>query len=125
MCLMELAERQKRYQAIEDYRKRPLIVYATSTRTVATPQGLGVGGQMSGDTVREFIDQADAVPAGTKMVDVLIHSTGGDALAAWKLMSLLRERFEQVAVLVPFMAFSAATLFALGADKIVMHRMPR
>jgi hypothetical protein len=76
---------------------------------------------MSGDTVREIIDQADAISPGTKMVDVLIHSTGGDALAAWKLMSLLRERFEKVAVLVPFMAFSAATLFALGADEIVMH----
>src|SRR5206468_4702761 len=36
-------------------------------------------------------------------------------------MSVLRERFEQVAVLVPFIAFSAATIFALGADEIVMH----
>ncbi len=44
-----------------------------------------------------------------------------DALAAWKLMSILRERFEKVHVLVPYMAFSAATLFALGADEIVMH----
>jgi hypothetical protein len=50
-----------------------------------------------------------------------VHSTGGDALTAWKLMSILRERFDNVAVLVPFMAFSAATLFALGADEIVMH----
>jgi hypothetical protein len=36
-------------------------------------------------------------------------------------MSLLRERFDKVGVLVPFMSFSAATLFALGADEIVMH----
>lgn len=118
---MELTERQKRYKAIEDYRKRPLIVYATSTRTVATPQGVGVGGSMQGDTVREFVDQVDAVLAEQKSIDILVHSTGGDALAAWKLMSLLRERFDNVAVLVPFMAFSAATLFALGADEIIMH----
>jgi Serine dehydrogenase proteinase len=110
---MELAERRKRYQAIEDFRKRPLIVYATSTR-------LGIGGQMSGDAVREFMDQIDAVSA-EKRVDILIHSTGGDALAAWKLMSMFREKFDEVAVLVPFMAFSAATLFTLGADEIVMH----
>src|SRR5664279_4908120 len=110
---MELAERRKRYQAIEDFRKRPLIVYATSTR-------LGIGGQMSGDAVREFMDQIDAVSV-EKRVDILIHSTGGDALAAWKLMSMFREKFDEVAVLVPYMAFSAATIFALGADEIVMH----
>lgn len=36
-------------------------------------------------------------------------------------MSILRERFDTVVVLVPYMAFSAATLFCLGADEIVMH----
>jgi hypothetical protein len=76
---------------------------------------------MAGDAVREFIDQLDAIPATAKQVDILVHSTGGDALAAWKLMSILRERFSQVSVLVPYMAFSAATLFALGANEIVMH----
>jgi hypothetical protein len=76
---------------------------------------------MAGDAVREFIDQIDAVPGDSKTVDVLVHSVGGDALTAWKLMSILRERFDNVSVLVPFMAFSAATLFALGADEIVMH----
>jgi len=75
---------------------------------------------MAGDAVRHFIDQIDAIKDG-KEVDILIHSTGGDPLAAWKLMSVLRERFESVAVLVPFMAFSAATIFALGANEIVMH----
>jgi hypothetical protein len=111
---MNLEARRQRYQAIEDYRKRPLIVYATSTRP-------GVPGQMSGDTVREFVDQIDAISADSSSIDILVHSTGGDALAAWKIMSLLRERFVKVGVLVPFMAFSAATLFALGADEIVMH----
>jgi Serine dehydrogenase proteinase len=111
---VELSERRARYKAIETYRKRPLIVYATSTRT-------NVGAMMAGDAVREFIDQLDILPAEKREIDILVHSTGGDALTAWKLMSILRERFERVSVLVPFMAFSAATLFALGADEIVMH----
>lgn len=110
---MDLAQRRIRYQAIEDYRKRPLIVYATSTR-------VGLLAMMAGDAVREFIDEIDAIH-NTDSVDVLIHSAGGDALAAWKLMSLLRERFKHVGALVPFMAFSAATIFVLGADQIVMH----
>lgn len=111
---MSLNDRRSRYQAIEDHRNRPLIVYATSTRQ-------NVRAQMAGDAVREFIDQIDAVGSGEQVVDVLIHSTGGDALVAWKLMSLLRERFANIAVLVPSMAFSAATIFALGADEIIMH----
>ena len=110
---MDLPVRQARYKAIEDYRKRPLIAFATSTRG-------NVRAQMAGDSVREFIDQVDAIKDGDA-VDVLIHSTGGDALAAWKLMAVLRERFGRVDVLVPSMAFSAATIFALGADEIVMH----
>lgn len=76
---------------------------------------------MAGDAVRGLIDQVDVIPTATKEIDVLLHSAGGDGLAAWKLMSLLRERFEKITVLVPFMAFSAATLFGLGADEIVMH----
>ena len=110
---MDLSERCKRYEAIEKYRNRPLIVYATSTRE-------NVPARMAGDTVRELIDQLEAL-GDTKRVDILVHSSGGDALAAWKLMSIVRERLDNVAVLVPFAAFSAATLFALGADEIIMH----
>ena len=111
---MVLSERAQAYTAIEEHRSRPLIVYATSTRA-------GVGAQMAGDAVRELVDQIDAIDADKREIDILVHSTGGDPLAAWKLMSLVRERFDDVAVLVPYMAFSAATLFALGANKIIMH----
>lgn len=118
---MDVAERRARYKAIEDVRGRPLIAYVTSTRLViAGPQAMNFAGMMGADVVREFIDQMDTL-ADSKEVDILLHSTGGDPLAAWKLMSMLRERFKKVCVLVPFMAFSAATLFALGADEIVMH----
>lgn len=110
---MRIEDRIEQYKAIEEYRERPVIAYATSTRR-------GVPAMMAGDAVREFVDQIDAIEQGNA-VDILIHSTGGDALAAWKLMSILRERFESVTVLVPYVAFSAATIFALGANEIVMH----
>ena len=112
--------RRECYRKIEQLRERPLIVYATSTRP-------GVVAQMANDAVRQFIDQIEAIKKSGELgfkgdnVDVLIHSIGGDSLSAWKLMSVLRERFERIGVLVPYMAFSAATIFALGADEIVMH----
>jgi hypothetical protein len=111
---MGIESRRVVYERIEELRGRPLIVYVTSTRPNAASQ-------IAADAVREFIDQIDAIPGEVTEVDVLIHSMGGDALAAWKLMSVLRERFAKVFVLVPYMAFSAATIFALGADEIVMH----
>jgi hypothetical protein len=110
---MEISKRIEIYKSIEEYRQRPLIIYATSTR-------IGAGVFMASDSVRELIDQVDKIK-DSKAVDILIHSSGGDSLAAWKLMSVLRERFKEVNVLVPFMAFSAATIFSLGANEIVMH----
>ncbi len=111
---MTIQIRAEVYRRIEAMRGRPLIVYATSTRPNAVAN-------IAADAARELIDQIDAINASEREVDVLIHSMGGDALAAWKLMSVIRERFDKVFVLVPFMAFSAATIFALGADEIFMH----
>ncbi|MCP4422467.1 MAG: hypothetical protein GY805_38140 [Chloroflexi bacterium] len=110
---MDISQRILIYKKIEDYRQKPLIVYSTSTRG-------GLNSMMAADAVRPLIDQIDKI-ADKDAVDILIHSSGGDSLTAWKLMSVLREQFKEVNVLVPFMAFSAATIFALGADEIVMH----
>lgn len=108
-----LAKRLDVYREIEAYRKRPLIVYATSTRS-------GVRAMLDGDAVSQVVEQIRAIGKG-HAIDVLVHSYGGDPLAAWRIMSTLRESYEKVSVLVPFSAFSAATLLALGADEIVMH----
>jgi len=57
-----------------------------------------------------------------KPVQVVIDSPGGDARAAFKLSSLIRKHCGWFHAVVPQYAKSAATLFALGADKIVMSR---
>jgi hypothetical protein len=56
-------------------------------------------------------------------VDLFIHSNGGSGTTPWRVVNLIREYTKDFAVLVPHHAFSAATLIALGADKIVMHKM--
>ncbi len=109
-----LRTRIKLYRQLEKERKRPLIVYVTSTRQNA-------GGQISGDSVAEFQAQLEALPPKTKALDLLLVSVGGDPTVAWRIVSLVRERYSKFAVLVPHAAFSAATLIVLGADEIVMH----
>lgn len=112
---MGLGERIEFYKQIEELRKRPLIVYVTSQR----PNAIGL---MAGDVIPEFIDQLQRLPKDANAVDLLIESAGGDALVAWRVMSLFREEVNEVSVLIPSSAFSAATLVALGGNEIIMGR---
>jgi len=80
---------------------------------------------MAMDAIRKVYDHLEAVanPKKKVAVDLFIHSNGGDGTVPWRLVTLIREYATKFAVLVPYKAFSAATLTALGADKIVMHPM--
>ena len=112
---MALQQRVAFYKKMEELRGgRPLIVYVTSTRP-------GAPGIMASDAIAELLDQIEKLPEGAQAVDLLVVSNGGDPTVAWRAMSLLRERVDHVAVLVPQAAFSAATLLAMGADEIIMH----
>ena len=111
---MAYTERKILYKRIEKKRERPLITYVTSIRP-------NLSSSMGGDAVAEIIDQIKMIPEGEKEVDFMIVSNGGDPIVALRIISMLRERFEKVSVLLPYVAYSAATILALGADEIVMH----
>src|SRR5260370_21471586 len=103
---------------IEKERSTCVITYVTSTRpNLEVPMAM--------DAVRKVFDhlEAVAVPKKKLAVDLFIHSNGGDGTVPWRLVTLVREYATKFSVLVPYKAFSAATLTALGADKIVMHPM--
>ena len=53
-------------------------------------------------------------------IDLVLFTGGGDTEAPWRLISLLREFCDTLAVLVPHRALSAGTVLCLGADEIVM-----
>ncbi|HRE84549.1 MAG TPA: hypothetical protein PLN52_26135 [Opitutaceae bacterium] len=111
---MSLLSRVQLFHEIENYRKRPLIVYVTSMRR-------NLAGEIARDVVSEILSQLEALPKNTKELDFFLASYGGDGTVAWRIVSLIRERVETFSVLIPQAAFSAATLIALGADEIVMH----
>lgn len=112
---MSYINRKQLITEVEQLRNRPLITYVTSLRP-------GMNAQMAGDAIRPFIDQLELIQKTQKQVDVLIISNGGDPITALRIMGLLRERFDNVAVLLPYVAYSAATILSLGADEIVMHQ---
>ena len=111
---MSYAERLILYHKISEVRQRPLIVYVTSSRQHAS-------GQMGADIIPQFAKLLAEIPKGYDNLDILIVSNGGDPIVPWRIISMVREKYKKVGALLPYAAYSAATLLALGADEIIMH----
>lgn len=74
------------------------------------------------DSVRVFFDHLLLLPSRPiAKFDLFLCSNGGAGTVPWRLVSLFREFATSFNVLIPYRAYSAATLIALGADEIVMH----
>jgi hypothetical protein len=96
---------------------RLTIAYVTSTRP-------GHEIQIADDAFRIIYDHLElGQELAKKGVDLFIYSNGGSGTVPWRIVSLIRQYSKDLAVLVPSHAFSAATLIALGAHKIIMHKM--
>lgn len=111
---MNYSERKKLIENIEKITKKPLLTYVTTIR-----QDLNV--QMATDVIGEFIKQINLIDEKYREISLLIISNGGDPIVSYRIISLLRERFDKITVIIPYVAYSAATLLALGADEIIMH----
>ena len=111
---MGFSERIELYKKFEEKRQNPLIVYVTSVRD-------NMSIQMAGDAISPIIEQINKVPEEKKEIDFLIISNGGDPITALRIITILRERFNKISIIIPYVAYSAATILALGADEIIMH----
>jgi hypothetical protein len=113
------AERVAAIEALQAARAGSVvIVYVTSTRP-----NLEVLMAMDAiPIVYRHLATLETPPAETR-IDLFLHSNGGESIAPWRLITLLREFCSELTVLIPNRAFSAATLAALGADKVLMHPM--
>lgn len=108
------ARRAALIRRIERMRGSSVICYLTSLRP-------GAGGFITDDSVRVFLDHLLRIKRPVDRLDLFLVSNGGSGSAPWRLISLFREFARSFAVLLPYRAYSAATLLALGADEIVMH----
>ena len=55
-----------------------------------------------------------------KEIDLLLNSPGGEINATEKLVTMLRQRYDNIRVIVPNQAKSGATMIALASDQIMM-----
>lgn len=55
-------------------------------------------------------------------LSLFIYTPGGDSIAGWGVVNLIRQYCTKFKVLVPFRALSCGTLISLGADEIIMGK---
>ena len=105
-------ERLEIIKKIEQKRKSKVLVYVTGDR-------LGAVANIGEDAVRPMYDHLLKM-GKVENIDLFLYSRGGDVGTPWKIISMLREYCDNLTVLIPSKAYSATTLIALGADKIIM-----
>jgi serine dehydrogenase proteinase len=111
---MTYADRTPLIAEIERLRNSKVICYLTSIQQNSVAQ-------MADDAIREMFDHLLLLPARpVSQLDIFLCSNGGSGTVPWRLVSLFREFADKVAVLIPYKAYSAATMLALGADEIIM-----
>ncbi len=55
-------------------------------------------------------------------LDLVLHSPGGSAEATEGLVTYIRSKYDNVRVIVPHLAMSAATMLACSANRILMGK---
>jgi hypothetical protein len=107
-----LEHRIELLKKIEGKTGNPVIVYAANMRQPNIPNSIDF------TDITPFSDLTSTIKG--KSVDVLLHSPGGLAEAAERIVHLLRARFTSVRFIIPHSAFSAATMLATSGDALVL-----
>jgi ClpP class serine protease len=114
------AARQKRRALIGDIEKirnSKVLVYFCGDRA-------GFEASIAPDSVRWIYDHLLSLNNGQNVdqIDLYLYSIGGALEAPWQIISTIRQFCKKLNILIPYKAYSAATLVAIGADKILMGR---
>lgn len=108
--MMEMEKIQPKFLMMENQENsKKVVAYMHGT------VGAGWWGDINAKKTREMFDNIDA-----DEIELHIHSGGGDAFEGIAICNYLRSHKAQVTAIVDGIAASAASLIAMGADKIIM-----
>jgi hypothetical protein len=105
--------RRRYLRELHELTGRPTIIYYSDFL-----RGPGPGIDLS--DMQGMMESCMGIGAGP--LDLLIHSPGGSAEATASIVRYLRGKFFDVRVFVPLAAMSAATMWALSANRVVMGK---
>lgn len=109
-----LADRLALYKKIEEERGSKLLVFITGDKP-------GMETQISPEMQEYFVDHLDKFNL-PKKISVYLYTRGGDTMAAWGLINLIKQFCDEYEVIVPSKARSAGTLICLGAKQVIMTK---
>jgi len=102
------------YQELEALRGSKVIAYITGDRP-------GMETQIHHEIVDIFTEHLNKLNRPEK-ISLYLYSRGGNVLAGWSLVNLIRQYTNNFEVIIPARALSAATLICLGASILVMTK---
>lgn len=102
------------YQEIERLRDSKVILLVNGDRPAWETQ-------LAQDAVDLMPEHLDVI-GDPRRISLLLHTRGGETLAAWRLVNLIRLYCEDLEVIIPSRALSAGTLVSLGANRILMTK---
>lgn len=112
-----LKDRIGLYKELETKRNSKLLVYITGDRGARAELGTQIGSDIH-SFFTNHLDKIGDVPK----ISLYLYTRGGDTLAAWSLINLIRNFCKDFEIIIPFKCHSAGTLIALGANRIVMTK---
>ena len=111
-------EMKRALEDIQAIRKRPIICYISNMLNPAIAGKTSLSIDNSDDA--PFIEILRAIPEEEKAVDIILVTPGGSADTVDYFVKKLRERFDNIAFILPYMAMSAGTIFCMSGDELIM-----
>jgi hypothetical protein len=108
------ALRMRYVERLSNLTGRAVIIYAVDMMT---------GGPQTMIELNDMVGLMEVFQGQTSdQLDLILHSSGGQAEACDRLVGYMRSKFKHVRVFIPMAAMSAATMWAMAADEIVMGK---
>lgn len=100
------------YKKIEELQSSKVIAYVTGDRT-------NMETQIAADVVDIFGKHLESIGQVDK-ITLILYTLGGDTMATWNIVNLIREYCKELEIIVPRKARSSGTIMCLGANKIIL-----
>lgn len=110
------SEIRKSLAEIESIRNRPVICYLANV----VNQNITVSKAIDYNDDLPFSEMISSISATINEIDIIIVTPGGSAEQVAKFVDKLRPRFSSVTFILPNIAMSAGTIFAMSGNDIIM-----
>jgi hypothetical protein len=107
-------ERAQLFDKLAKLRNSKVLLYVTGDRRQLETQ-------IGKEVLDFFVHHLDPIEQ-TKKISLFLYTTGGDVIASWSIVNLIRQFCEEFEVIVSSKALSGGTLICLGANLIVMTK---